>query len=52
MKDTEFQHEYDFDWDRVTSSFWKKYCRKGLWCMTSRASQLRPIACLGFEPRD
>lgn len=27
MKDSEFQHQYDFDWDRVTSSFWKKYCR-------------------------
>ena len=35
MKDTEFQHEYDFDWDRVTSSFWKKYWHPS--CAQSRA---------------
>ena len=35
MKDTEFAHEYDYDWARVTSSFWKKYWHPK--CSQSRA---------------
>ena len=27
MKETFFEYEYDHDWSRVTSSFWRQYCR-------------------------
>ena len=26
MKGSDFEHLYDYNWDRVTSSFWRKYC--------------------------
>ena len=26
MKETFFEYEYDYDWSRVTSSFWRQYC--------------------------
>lgn len=35
MKDSEFSHEYKGDWERVTSSFWKKYWHPK--CSQSRA---------------
>lgn len=53
MKDSEFVHEYDGDWKRVTTSFWKKYCRLLLACLvTPRASYVLTIACSGTEPID